>query len=96
MSDSEKSKIRILIVDDHPMVRDGLQSMLLNADNLEVVGEAGTANDAVTQVEHLQPDVVLLDIQLPDEDGLSALTRIKTVAPSTCVLMLASQSASPW
>jgi DNA-binding NarL/FixJ family response regulator len=88
MTAAAPQKIRILTVDDHPMVRDGLRSMLLTADDLEVVGEASTAGEAVTQAEALQPDVVLLDVQLPDEDGLTALRRIKAVVPTTNVLMV--------
>jgi DNA-binding NarL/FixJ family response regulator len=88
MNAPEAPKLRILVVDDHPMVREGLRGMLLTADDLEVVGEAGTASEAVVQAEALQPDVVLLDIQLPDDDGLTALRRIKAVAPVTSVLMV--------
>lgn len=88
MNTPESDKIRVLIVDDHPMVRDGLRSMLLTVDDLEVVGEAGTAREAVAQAEALQPDVVLLDIQLPDEDGLTVLRRLKAVAPEASVLMV--------
>jgi DNA-binding NarL/FixJ family response regulator len=84
----EMPKIRILVVDDHPIVREGLRGMLLTADDLEVVGEAGTASEAVVQAEALRPDVVLLDIQLPDEDGLTALRRIKAVTPTSSVLMV--------
>jgi DNA-binding NarL/FixJ family response regulator len=88
MNAPETPKIRLLLVDDHPMVREGLRSMLLTVADLEVVGEAGTASEAVVQAEALRPDVVLLDIQLPDDDGLTALRRIKAVAPATSVLMV--------
>jgi DNA-binding NarL/FixJ family response regulator len=88
MNALDTQKIRILIVDDHPMVREGLRSMLLTAATLEVVGEAETACEAITQAEALQPDVVLLDIQLPDGDGLTTLQQIKAVAPTTSVLIV--------
>ena len=81
-------RIRILIVDDHPMVREGLRGMLSTASNLEVVGEAGTAHDAVAQAQALQPDVILLDIQLPDMDGVTALPQLKSVATTAHVLMV--------
>jgi DNA-binding NarL/FixJ family response regulator len=81
-------RVRILIVDDHPMVREGLRGMLSTASNLEVVGEAGTAHDAVAQAQVLQPDVILLDIQLPDMDGVTALPQLKSVAATARVLMV--------
>jgi DNA-binding NarL/FixJ family response regulator len=81
-------RVRILIVDDHPMVREGLRGMLSTASNLEVVGEAGTAHDAVAQAQVLQPDVILLDIQLPDMDGVTALPQLKSAAATACVLMV--------
>src|SRR5215468_7125173 len=88
MNIAEEPRIRILIVDDHPMVREGLRGMLSTASNLEVVGEAGTAHDAVVQAQALQPDVILLDIQLPDMDGVTALPQLKSVAASAHVLMV--------
>jgi len=62
--------------------------MLSTAGNLEVVGEAGTAHDAVAQAQALQPDVILLDIQLPDMDGVTALPQLKSVAATAHVLMV--------
>jgi DNA-binding NarL/FixJ family response regulator len=70
MNVSETKTIRVLIVDDHPMVREGLGSMLDTAAGMEVVGEAGTGAEAIAQAKALQPDIVLLDLQLPDVDGL--------------------------
>jgi DNA-binding NarL/FixJ family response regulator len=88
MNASETKSIRVLIVDDHPMVREGLGSMLAAAADMEVVGEAGTGAEAIAQVEALQPDVVLLDLQLPDVDGLIVLKQIKTVTPDTRILIV--------
>ena len=88
MNTAGQPRVRILIVDDHPMVREGLRGMLSTASNLEVVGEAGTAHDAVTQAQALQPDVILLDIQLPDMDGVTALPQLKSVAATARVLMV--------
>lgn len=79
--------IRVLIVDDHPMVREGLRSML-NVPGLEVAGEAATAEEAVSQALALAPDVVMLDIQLADADGLSVLRRLKAATPQTSVLVV--------
>ena len=88
MNMAGEPRVRILIVDDHPMVREGLRGMLSTASNLEVVGEAGTAHDAVAQAKALQPDVILLDIQLPDMDGVTVLPQLKSVAASAHVLMV--------
>jgi DNA-binding NarL/FixJ family response regulator len=88
MNMTGEPRVLILIVDDHPMVREGLRGMLSTASNLEVVGEAGTAHDAVAQAQALQPDVILLDIQLPDMDGVTVLPQLKSVAATAHVLMV--------
>jgi DNA-binding NarL/FixJ family response regulator len=88
MNRAGEPRVRILVVDDHPMVREGLRGMLSTASNLEVVGEAGTAYDAVAQAQALQPDVILLDIQLPDMDGVTVLPQLKRVAATAHVLMV--------
>jgi len=79
--------IRVLIADDHGVVREGLRS-LLEGEGFEVVGEAATGQQAITLTGQLQPDVVLLDIRMPDVDGLQALARIKAAHPHISVIML--------
>jgi DNA-binding NarL/FixJ family response regulator len=79
--------LRLLIVDDHPMVREGLRSMLAG-QTIELVGEAGTGGEAVQAVQELGPDLVLLDVELPDLDGVAVLQRIKEVAPRSAVLVV--------
>jgi len=79
--------IRVLIVDDHPMVREGLRSML-SVPEIEVVGEAGTAEEAMARAAEQSPDVVMLDIQLADADGLAVLRRLKAATPQTSVLIV--------
>jgi two-component system, NarL family, response regulator DevR len=81
---------RIVLVDDHAIVREGLQTMLDAEDDLEVVGQAGSIAQAILRVKQLQPDLVLLDVQLPDGNGVDACAEIKLIAPDTKVLMLTS------
>ncbi|HET9111197.1 MAG TPA: response regulator transcription factor [Ktedonobacterales bacterium] len=69
--------IRILIADDHPIVRDGLVAILNTQPDFAVVGEAGSGAEAVRQVEALMPDVVLLDLEMPDGDGVETLRRLR-------------------
>jgi DNA-binding NarL/FixJ family response regulator len=79
--------IRIVIVDDHPMVREGLRTML-DDDGIEIVGEAGTTADAIREARRAAPDVLLLDVQLSDGDGLATLPELKRVAPGVSVLIV--------
>ncbi len=81
------STIKILIVDDHPVVRDGLTAVLETQPDFEVVGEAGDGQEAITQVERLHPDVVLLDLDMPVLDGLGALQQIMQQQPGTKVII---------
>ena len=84
------TKIRVLLVDDHEIVRLGLMTLLNDQDNMEVVGEAGTAGEAVKSVEELRPDVVLMDIRMPGEGGIVATREITAKFPQTKVVMLTS------
>jgi len=84
------SKTRVLLVDDHTIVRLGLKTLIGDQPNLEVVGEAGTAAEAVRAAERLRPDVVLMDIRMPGEGGLEATRQITTRFPQTKVVMLTS------
>ncbi len=81
-------KIRILIVEDHEVVRKGLAVLLEAAEDLEVVGEASTGEEAIAQAQALQPDVVLMDLKLAGLDGVEASQRIKVSSPQTKVLVL--------
>jgi DNA-binding NarL/FixJ family response regulator len=83
--------ITVLIADDHGVVREGLRAML-EREGLRVVGEARTGREAISLVESLLPQVVLLDIRMPDLDGLQALAIIKTNHPETSVIMLTSHA----
>ena len=81
-------KIRVLIVDDHLIARNGVRLMLSTADDIEVVGEAETAEAAMQMVQNERLDVALLDIALPDKSGLELLKAIRAVRPGLAVLML--------
>jgi two-component system, NarL family, response regulator NreC len=81
-------KSKILVVDDHPMVRMGLCSLLDATDDFEVVGEAASGRDALTAVERLNPDIVLIDITLPDDNGLDVMARIREASPNTRTVVL--------
>lgn len=82
--------VTVLIVDDHPVVRQGLRTFLDLQEDLTVVGEAGTGAEAVAKVEELLPEVVLMDLVMPDLDGIEATRRIRDVSPSTKVIVLTS------
>jgi DNA-binding NarL/FixJ family response regulator len=81
----------VLVVDDHAVVRSGLKLLLDAEDDIEAVGEAGNARDAVFRVRSLKPDVVLMDLVMPGESGLDATRRIVQEAPETKVLVLSMQ-----
>jgi DNA-binding NarL/FixJ family response regulator len=81
--------IKLLIADDHEVVRSGIKSLVAGTE-IEVVAEAGTADEAVRLAEERRPDVVLLDIRMPDNDGLNALSRIKLSRTDLPVLMLST------
>ena len=83
--------VRVLIVDDHAVFRAGLKLLIDAADDLEAVGEAGTARDAIFQARALAPDVVLLDIVMPDQSGLDAMPTLLHERPETKVLILSMQ-----
>jgi two-component system response regulator NreC len=82
------NSIRLLLVDDQDIVRAGLRSLLEEHPNLEVIGEAGGGAEAVTLAAQLQPDVVLMDLTMPDMSGAEATRRIKEIAPEVNVLAL--------
>jgi two-component system response regulator DevR len=82
--------LRILLVDDHEVVRLGVRGLIERQSGMEVVGEAGTVREAVSQVEQLAPDVVLLDVRLPGGNGLEACRQIKALRPETRIIVLTS------
>ena len=87
---SNKEPIRVLLVDDHAVVRSGLGAFLLAFDDLELVGEAGGGAEAVRLCGELTPDVVLMDLMMPDMNGAEATTIIREQYPETQVIALTS------
>lgn len=83
-------RIRLLLVDDHAVVRQGLRSFLEVQPDMEVVGEAATAAEAVEQASRLLPNVVLMDLVMPVGDGVDAIRTLREVAPSVRILVLSS------
>jgi two-component system, NarL family, response regulator NreC len=81
-------KIRLLLVDDHQVVRSGLRMLLSNESDVEIVGEVGTAREALDAVKSLLPNVVLMDIGLPDLSGIDATREIKRTNPEVAVVAL--------
>jgi DNA-binding NarL/FixJ family response regulator len=80
--------IRVLVADDHPFFRDGLKTLLQSAPDTEFVGEAETGGQAVSRAEELQPDVILMDVQMPDGGGIAATRRISSNNPQIRVLIV--------
>ncbi len=81
-------KIRILLVDDHKILRDGICSLVKGYDDMEVIGEAADGISAIRQVEELSPDVVIMDISMPDLNGIDATRKIITDYPNVKVIAL--------
>ncbi|XNL82786.1 response regulator transcription factor [Actinomadura madurae] len=82
--------MKVLIADDHPVVRQGLRTFLGIQDDIEVVGEAEDGTSAVTLAESLEPDIVLMDLKMPGADGLTALTELRARGVQARVLVLTS------
>ena len=80
--------IRLLLVDDHAVVRTGLRMLLENEEDIEIVGEAGTGQAALQMVERLQPDMVLMDIGLPDMTGIEVTRQVKQQWPQVGIVAL--------
>lgn len=84
----KKARFRILITDDHPVMRDGLRMVIEEETDLEVVGEAADGQEAIEQFRRLRPDLLLIDLQMPEVDGLQAITTIRGEFPHATIVVL--------
>ena len=89
---SSSDRIRVMVVDDHPIMRNGLRDTLEASGRFEVVGLAEDGEEAVRMVEGLEPDVIVMDVIMPNKDGIDACREIKELLPKTRVLMLTASS----
>jgi two-component system, NarL family, response regulator LiaR len=85
---SNANKIRVLLVDDHAILRQGTRQLIENEPDMAVVGEAGDGEEAIRKVGELKPDVVILDVAMPKMNGIEATRRIKELYPGTSILVL--------
>lgn len=88
--------IKLLLVDDHTLFREGIRSILTRLNGIVIVGEAGRGEAACAMAAELQPEVVLMDISLPDMNGIDATRRIKEILPDTHVIILSMQSKAAY
>ncbi|SCZ73689.1 response regulator transcription factor [Epibacterium ulvae] len=87
---------RVLIVDDHPMVAEGIQSILESYEDITVVGTLTNGKAAIDQIDHLKPDVILMDLNMPDVGGLTATEMILEQAPHTRILILTMHDSAEY
>lgn len=83
-------QVRVLLVDDHEIVRRGVKTVLEDRDDIVVIGEAGTVRRAVSEAARLEPDVTLMDLRLPDGSGVEACRQILAIAPESKIVILTS------
>jgi len=84
--------IKIVIVDDHPVVREGIGAMLKREPDFKIVGEASNGAEAIEKARELSPDVMLMDLRMPEVDGVEAITRIKAEKPDIKFIILTTYS----
>ncbi|MBO9706665.1 MAG: response regulator transcription factor [Caulobacter sp.] len=88
MSEPSARPIRILVVDDHPILREGVAAILEDRDDMQLVGEARDGAEAIEQYRALQPDVTLMDLQMPGMGGVEAIKAIRDEQPNACIVVL--------
>jgi NarL family two-component system response regulator LiaR len=83
-------KIKVLVADDHPVFREGLVSLLIQEEDIEVIAQASNGVEAVEQAHQLSPDVAVLDVSMPELNGIETTKKIKAASPSTAILVLSA------
>ncbi|WP_263357078.1 response regulator transcription factor [Acidicapsa ligni] len=90
------NKIKVLIVDDHPVVRLGLRTMLESEENIAVTGMAGSAKEAFAEIQRKQPDVVLMDLRMPEMEGTEAIAELRRIQPDLRILVLTNYESDEY
>lgn len=88
--------VTVLLVDDHPMIRQGLRNLVTSENDFQVVGEAGDGVEALQKIELTRPDVLIVDMMMPNLNGLEVLLQVKRLSPGTRMIVFSMQSAEPY
>lgn len=88
--------VTVFLVDDHPMIRHGLRNLLAGAPDFQIVGEASDGLEAIPKIELTKPDILIMDLMMPNLNGLEILPRIKKLSPATHAIVFSMQSAAPY
>ena len=96
MSAIALEQINIMIVDDHPVVRQGLRAMLPSEPDIRVQGMAASAREAISLIEREQPDVVLMDLRMPEMEGIEAIKRLRRISPNIKILVLTNYGSDEY
>lgn len=86
------SATRILVIDDHPLLREGIAALIAGQDDMELVGQAGTGREGIDLFRSLRPDITLMDLQMPDKNGIEAIVAIRGLDPEARVIVLTTYS----
>ena len=89
---SMQPRIRILVVDDHPLLRDGIAALVEGQDDMELIAQAANGREGIEQFRTHTPDITLMDLQMPDKNGIEAITAIRQVAPEARIIVLTTYS----